>query len=732
MPTNIAWNTPEGKAAVHDIVVKRIPTWTNGLHERQEGPILLILDKKEVLLCTATGDGKSALFTVPILCHQEVSRHPQDYPNFSVRKLPVGLIITPTKGLAKNIVKSLAEHAYDRETISTAIIEKRNLVKEIASCTSFQVICIDPEHLHARAWCKILDDTDFRANLIYACLEEGHVAVEWGPTFREAYNNIGTFMRGRLPSSVPVFTISATLEPGAPTTALCKVLGFRAGNFTLFRFSNERNDLQFIIEPLEQGLSSHSFPHLLPYLNTGRKVVIYAPSLEIVTRIYLYLFSMEPPGVNHGERVRVRQYTALCEPEFNEETIRLAQTSPALQVVVSTVALANGIHIPALDDSLSHGMPTTLSQTEQQWGRAARAPGATGKAVVFVQKSDIKKAQKFLAGLGASAAAATAPARLTGRRKKKKKSAEEFMDPAKAEVLTETDCIISAKNRRWQNPDTRNCVDAGRALWCSLCCKRENRTMEFPARESVHPPFLAPAPKSKETPIPTVLKLKKKERPIAVEKISEFAMEVLEGEMYNPGNENWPDSSFFPLSLQKKLSEQVLRITTRDVLDKLLEGSNWRFQTTWTSKLFARILDIQYTINSARPATRPKANGSKKRTQAPQKRRPKRQPWDTDSDSSSSDKSDSDEDETEAEEAEEEEADEEQEEAEENIIETDSVPQASTSQAPVPAAPRRSKRVLEDVTNQPTRAVRPRQQNLLSVKDVMAGYGPVRVNNRSR
>ncbi|KAF9015921.1 hypothetical protein BDZ89DRAFT_1141828 [Hymenopellis radicata] len=620
MPTNIAWNTPEGKAAVYDIVVKRIPAWTNGLHERQEGPILLILDRKEVLLCTATGDGKSALFTVPILCHQEVSRHPELYPNFAVRKLPVGLVVTPTKGLAKNIVKSLAEHgisalAYDRETISAALRERRSLVEEIISCTLYQVICIDPEHLHARAWCKILDDTVFRANLIYACLEEGHVAVEWGPTFREAYNNIGTFFRGRLPSNTPVFSISATLEPGAPTTALCKILGFRAGNFTLFRFSNERNDLQFIIEPLEHGISSHSFPQLLPYLNTGRKIVIYAPSLEIVTRIYLYLFSMEPPGVNHGERVR--QYTALCEPEFNEETLSLLETNPVLQVVVSTVALANGVHCPALNDSLSIGMPTTLSQTEQQIGRAARAPGTTGKGVVFVQKSDFKKAKKFLANLGSSTAAtATALAQSTGRGKKKKKKAVEFMDPAKAE-----------------NPDTRNCVDAGRALWCSLCCKREKTTMQFRNRESVHPPFLLPAPKSKDTPIPTILKVKKNERPIVTEKLSEFAQEVLEGEMYNLGNENWPDSSFFPLALQTKLSDQVLRVTTLDVLESLLDGLDWRFRKTSEK-------------HGARPATQQKTNTRKKQPSAQRKRTQKRQQWDSDWESSSSDVSGSDSDET--------------------------------------------------------------------------------------
>ncbi|KAJ7204742.1 P-loop containing nucleoside triphosphate hydrolase protein [Mycena pura] len=362
MPDLVSWHSVEGAATVKAIVKARIPSWKDGLRLQQEEPILRILDGQDVLLCTATGAGKSALFTVPIICHQELAKYPSRYPNFRRRALPVGLVITPTKGLARSIVDSLATHdvsalAYDRETLVRAAHEHRNLIEDIASCTLFRVICVDPEHLHSTPWQRILDTAVFRENLIYACLEEGHLANEW-LTFRESYRNIGTFLRGRLPSHT--------------------------------------SDLQFVLETLKHGISGRSFPQLLPYLNTGRKAVIYASSLDIVTRIYTYLFRMEPPGVDHGRRVR--QYTALCDPSFNAETLRLMETDPQLQIVVATVALANGIHCSSIDDSLSIGMPSTLSQMEQQAGRAARLPGAIGRAVVFVQKSDVTRAKNYLAG----------------------------------------------------------------------------------------------------------------------------------------------------------------------------------------------------------------------------------------------------------------------------------------------------------------------------------------------
>ncbi len=67
MTSKLSWKDSEGLQAIRNVVAKRIPRWKNGLRPFQELPIVLILNGEDVLLCTATGDGKSALFTVPIL-----------------------------------------------------------------------------------------------------------------------------------------------------------------------------------------------------------------------------------------------------------------------------------------------------------------------------------------------------------------------------------------------------------------------------------------------------------------------------------------------------------------------------------------------------------------------------------------------------------------------------------------------------------------------------------------
>ena len=66
------WQDPSGLETINTPIVKKlIPTWTDGLHAVQLELISAILDGKDVLCCTATGDGKSAAFSVPTLVLSE-------------------------------------------------------------------------------------------------------------------------------------------------------------------------------------------------------------------------------------------------------------------------------------------------------------------------------------------------------------------------------------------------------------------------------------------------------------------------------------------------------------------------------------------------------------------------------------------------------------------------------------------------------------------------------------
>ncbi|KAJ7688645.1 hypothetical protein B0H14DRAFT_2201702, partial [Mycena olivaceomarginata] len=179
--------------------------------------------------CIVTGGGKSALFGVPIIVLKEVARRPNLYPDLPVRLLPIGLVITPTKGLAANIVLELKKlnvpaFSHCHETVTEARIAGRNVVHEIHDCKTWNIICVDPEHLHEKAWRQISVFDVFRANIVYGCADEAHLINTWGAEFHPQFRHIGAFFNGCLPSSISVMALSATVQTGAALNSICSSL----------------------------------------------------------------------------------------------------------------------------------------------------------------------------------------------------------------------------------------------------------------------------------------------------------------------------------------------------------------------------------------------------------------------------------------------------------------------------------------------------------------------------
>ncbi|KAJ6474006.1 hypothetical protein C8R47DRAFT_1324288 [Mycena vitilis] len=165
----------------------------------------------------ATGAGKSAVFAVPIIILREMARNPHLYPDLPVRELPVGIVITPTKGLAANILNKLRvpAFAYCHDTVTEARKAGRNLVAEIKACKTYNIVCVDPEHLREKAWREIMAFDVFRANLVYGCVDEVHLIKLWGAGFRPDFKHIGAFFRGHAPSTISVMALSTTIEPSS-------------------------------------------------------------------------------------------------------------------------------------------------------------------------------------------------------------------------------------------------------------------------------------------------------------------------------------------------------------------------------------------------------------------------------------------------------------------------------------------------------------------------------------
>ncbi|KAJ7017847.1 hypothetical protein C8F04DRAFT_914720, partial [Mycena alexandri] len=68
MAPKVRWQDPDGHKILNTIVQKKgnSSQWTNGLREVHEELVAPILGGDDILCYTATGDGKSAVFSVPI------------------------------------------------------------------------------------------------------------------------------------------------------------------------------------------------------------------------------------------------------------------------------------------------------------------------------------------------------------------------------------------------------------------------------------------------------------------------------------------------------------------------------------------------------------------------------------------------------------------------------------------------------------------------------------------
>lgn len=79
------WQSQEGLEIINKVVKKQIPAWNEGLRGFQKEAIGTVLDLGDFLGITATGDGKSAAFFVPLMVHDEILKHPELCPQFKPR-----------------------------------------------------------------------------------------------------------------------------------------------------------------------------------------------------------------------------------------------------------------------------------------------------------------------------------------------------------------------------------------------------------------------------------------------------------------------------------------------------------------------------------------------------------------------------------------------------------------------------------------------------------------------
>jgi ATP-dependent helicase YprA (DUF1998 family) len=78
--------------------------------------------------------------------------------------------------------------------------------------------------------------------------------------------------------------------------------------------------------------------------------------------------------------------------------IQLLDEDPECQVVIATIAFANGLNVKSLLDSISHSFPDTVDQLWKEKGQVGRNPEMAAWGVVLFQPSSLASAGKQMSG----------------------------------------------------------------------------------------------------------------------------------------------------------------------------------------------------------------------------------------------------------------------------------------------------------------------------------------------
>ena len=236
---------------------------------------------------------------------QELGTLPQSVLQYHMH--PIGLVIMPTKGLACNIVSLGSSHLLLNGWIDdlprlrnwaflmflhlhTATTQLPKLTKLVENWlqesrnASWNIICIDSEHLCHFNWHEITEWPIFWSDISFGCVDETYLINEWGHLFWLDYNLVSSFFHGCLPPGICVIGLTATLTSGADTSCVINSFKMVPEATHLLHQSNEWPNMELMIKKLTHGLGGYEFPCLIPFFNSGCKTTIHcsSPSNKII------------------------------------------------------------------------------------------------------------------------------------------------------------------------------------------------------------------------------------------------------------------------------------------------------------------------------------------------------------------------------------------------------------------------------------------------------------------
>ncbi|KAI0753497.1 P-loop containing nucleoside triphosphate hydrolase protein, partial [Daedaleopsis nitida] len=451
--------SPKGREIISDIVFSKLGYYP---HDYQLDGVCKSLDGIDLLAILATGSGKTGFFIMYMLVLQELSDNPSRCsPPYRMPPDPAMVLVYPTVGLEAEMAATL-----EKANITSVVINHHTVARNGGqklwdrAVRGVAMILLSPEMLASPSFETLVQNRTFASRVCALGVDEVHLCNSWGERFRPCFRQIG-FTLKRLPKRTTLVLLTATLAAGPPTTNVLKFFGLREGRFHLIRQSNIRHDIQIIFRTLTRGIDNPSQPDFLWTLTSGRKSIIFCPTIAHGQRLALYLRQHLPKDIDPFSFIRT--YNALKWADFNEATLAAFRTNPSTMIIIATDSLMVGVDLPNVADVILATSPDTVDEMVQKIGRAGRDRAQVSKArgLVYIPKTTLDTACEQVAASGAqgsSGMGVTAGAA--------QKTSSTLLNPEMATMIAAS-CKRAAQNAAYKNPPTFDPM-----CRCAICTHR--------------------------------------------------------------------------------------------------------------------------------------------------------------------------------------------------------------------------------------------------------------------
>jgi hypothetical protein len=376
------------------------------LHDWQVEVALCLHFGIDVSCVAGTGSGKSIAFQATCLLNKD----------------KIGIIICPLIALMKDqvcwttcmmvISNSVQARSLDLLGIKAialtdeTLAQTPDIVQKIEK-GNYSLVYISPERTLAKdgPFWKLLGR--IKRKIYYVVVDECHLVVDWGSSFRPDYANIAS-LRGHV-GKVPfaALTATATREKMKAITASLKI---KEGVAHQIRRTCNRPNCYYVVDKLEHGTatSMNSLRWMIPQeVQRGEAdlaeipmTLVYADSLQDVSALVQYFRSLLPkqtmerpigpfePGDDDRSpgAIAVDVMFSLLTPGRKELTYQ-AVIAGQCRLLCATDVFGPGINIPGIQRVWQWKASNLqgLDALVQRWGRCARSPDIQGLCGISVE-----------------------------------------------------------------------------------------------------------------------------------------------------------------------------------------------------------------------------------------------------------------------------------------------------------------------------------------------------------